>query len=165
MNTKDYKKLNNGTALKKVHADLWRQFAKYIRLRDLKRVNYGGYANISGYCISCNSIWQVEFYSDKSISNGRGWVAGHYFLSNLNASTRYDERNVHLQCSRCNTHLHGNLAEYKIKLIKKIGKDEFEKLEILKHKIKHYDIVELERLTDEYKLKCKLRANELQIKI
>lgn len=70
-------------------------------------------------CISCNKRYPAS-----------GMHAGHYRASTYSA-TRFDPRNVHGQCPRCNTHLHGNLIEYRINLVKKIGLEEVEAIEEL----------------------------------
>lgn len=50
--------------------------------------------------------------------------AGHFIHGRLD----FDERNIHTQCSYCNRHLHGNLGEYAIRLIKEIGQAGVRKL-------------------------------------
>lgn len=87
-----------------------KHFNKHIRERDCK----DGFGN----CISC----------DNNI-NLKGAHAGHYLSAGHNASMRFNENNVHLQCVRCNFHLHGNQANYRMGLIEKIGKEAVEKLE------------------------------------
>ena len=64
-------------------------------------------------------------------SCGSGDVAhaGHFFSVGAHPSVRFDEDNVHGQCIRCNNFLHGNLANYKDGLIKKIGIDRFNALD------------------------------------
>jgi hypothetical protein len=53
-------------------------------------------------CISCDRgpQWQGQ------------WHAGHYLTTGAMPSLRFDARNCHKQCSVCNNHLSGNLAEY-----------------------------------------------------
>jgi hypothetical protein len=133
----------------------------YIRLRDLIRVKFALY----GGCISCGKIWEVELFSDGSIMNGKKWHAGHYFLSDRNASVRFDEENIHLQCYYCNKSLSGNLAMYKQNLIKKIGIKRFESLEQRRNQIKKFNPFEIEELTEYYKQKAKIEAKRLGIKI
>lgn len=81
-------------------------FNAYIRWRDRELS-----------CVSCG-------YE----GTGRVWHASHYRPA-TNSKLRFDERNVHKSCSICNTHLSGNLAEYRKKLIEKIGLDQVEELE------------------------------------
>ena len=161
MKIKQYKKLNNTAALKKAHAKCKLYCHKYIRARDIKWSQVKGYYFI---CAACGKFFEVVLFSDKSIYNGKQMHASHYFDSEQYASVRYDERNIHLCCSQCNRHKHGNKEAYAIHLWSSL-KDDFHKLQIDKNKTKRWDIVELEKLADEYKLKLQLRSAELQIKI
>jgi hypothetical protein len=165
MKIKQYKKLNNTTELKKTHAKLTKWFNLYIRLRDLKRVEHKGFVEVWGRCCSCSHIWELELFSDGSIMNGKKWHCGHYWKSDRHESVRYDERNCALQCYHCNKNLSGNEANFQIYLKKKLGEEGFAQLTRDKNKTKKYNILELEQLTVEYKLKAKLQANKLQIKI
>ena len=72
-------------------------FHEYIRRRD---VNDNGY----GKCISC----------DKAIHFSES-DAGH-FISRGAMATRYDERNVNLQCRKCNRFEYGRQFEYSLKI-------------------------------------------------
>ena len=167
MKIKEYKKLNNTTALKKAHAKCKRWFNLYIRLKNLYlyRAFRDEQFNIYGRCCTCGDIWQVELFSDKSIMNGKKWHCGHYWKADRHASVRYDERNCGLQCYNCNKNLSGNESNFESYLRTVLGDKGFEQLKKDKDKIKHWNILELDPLADEYKLKAKLRANELQIKI
>lgn len=69
-------------------------------------------------CISCSKLYPAK-----------GMHAGHYLSAGHNAVVRLNENNVHAQCVRCNMHLHGNQANYRMGLIEKIGKEAVEKLE------------------------------------
>jgi len=55
--------------------------------------------------------------------------AGHYRPSGVNSATRYDENNINRQCAPCNQHLSGNLTNYRIGLIAKIGEESVVALE------------------------------------
>lgn len=72
-------------------------FHEYIRRRD---VNDHGY----GKCISCD---KVIHFSESD--------AGH-FISRGAMATRYDERNVNLQCRKCNRFEYGRQFEYSLKI-------------------------------------------------
>jgi len=74
-----------------------RAFNDYIRARD---------GNI---CISCGSTTAVSYH------------AGHYRTTAAASQLRFNEDNVHSQCSACNTHQSGNISPYRINLITKIG--------------------------------------------
>jgi hypothetical protein len=165
MKIKDYKKLNNVTALKKAHAKVTKWFNLYIRLKSLSWFKNTSHYGIVGECKTCGAVWEVELFSDKSIMNGKKWHCGHYWKSDSYASVRYDERNVALQCYNCNRNLSGNESNFETYLRKKLGDDGFEQLKIDRNKVKHWDIAELDKLADIYKLKAQLEANRLQIKI
>ncbi len=90
-------------------------FNTWIRLRDKGNL-----------CISCDKICKKE-------------NAGHYKSVGGFPELRFEPLNVHLQCEYCNTYLHGNLIEYRKRLIKKIGLEKAEWLE-KKHDPKKYTI-------------------------
>jgi hypothetical protein len=105
-------------------------FNKWIRLRD-NGLN----------CISCNKPAKKE-------------NAGHYRSVGGNPELRFEPLNNNLQCEYCNTYLHGNLIDYRINLIKKIGIKSVEWLEGF-HEPKHYTIVEIKEMKQLYKSKIK----------
>jgi hypothetical protein len=68
-------------------------------------------------CISCNA-------TKYTVS------CGHYFPSGKYKSVTFDEDNCHSQCwYNCNSKLSGNLIEYRVGLIKKIGIERLHALE------------------------------------
>ena len=162
MRIKEYKKLNNDTALKKAHSKCERLCHAAVRMRDIKRSKDGSYYFV---CIACNKKFDVTLFSDKSIYNGRSMHASHYFDSHGMQSVRYDLDNIHLSCSRCNRQLHGNKENYEINLRHKIGVDRFENLRAKAHRPYKFNIIELENMSDEFKMSAQLNANRLQIKI
>ena len=114
------------------HVKLAQQvFNKYIRLRDAGNV-----------CISCNK---------KPLKEN----AGHFYNANNHWSVRFDERNVHLQCEKCNQFLSGNLLNYQIGIEKRIGGERLLKLHELAHVIKKWTIEELQEINTVYKEKLK----------
>lgn len=87
---------------------LQKVFNTFIRLRDKDEP-----------CISCGTTSKTIKYD-----------AGHYFTVGGYPNLRFDEDNVHKQCSNnCNMKLSGNIIEYRPRLIKKIGEERFEALE------------------------------------
>jgi len=102
-------------------------FNRYIRLRDRDEP-----------CISCQRYHQGQYH------------AGHFKSIGSAGELRFIEANCHKQCSVCNNHKSGNVGEYKINLIKKIGADAVEWLEG-PHKAKKYTIEELKELTALYR--------------
>ena len=104
---------------------------KFVRLRDKDK-----------NCISCNQPLIGKF------------DAGHFFPA-TKASTRFDVRNISGQCVFCNRHKHGNLYQYHIRLLTKIGLKEFEDLERQSKKMKKWEKDELKDIIKLYKQKCK----------
>ena len=113
-------------------------FNKFIRLRDAGQ-----------NCISCNK---------KPLKEN----AGHFYNANNHWNVRFNELNVHLQCEYCNTHLHGNLIEYRTNLINKIRNSEFLILEAESKKTRKFSIDELKDLITVYKAKIKNFENNLK---
>jgi hypothetical protein len=67
---------------------------------------------------------------------------------------------VHKQCSACNNNLSGNLTEYRIHLIKKIGFAKVEELENNKE-ITRLDCEQLKAIEDDYKARNKQLEQDL----
>ena len=107
-------------------------FNKFIRLRD-KGQN----------CISCDA---------KIKGNGH---ASHFFSVGSNPALRFNEFNVHSSCSQCNTHLHGNLVEYSLRLPDRIGQGNYDKLIASRGDRLQLSIPEIELLKTIYKNKIK----------
>jgi predicted amidophosphoribosyltransferase len=68
---------------------------------------------------------------------GKGNQAGHFFPSGF-WGTRFDERNVHCQCYRCNIPLKGNMIAYYEFMENKYGKKIIEQLK----KQSHWTLIE-----------------------
>jgi len=111
-------------------------FNTYIRDRDKKDP-----------CISCGTTRQNIKYD-----------AGHFFSVGAFPNVRFDEDNVHRQCSNnCNVKLSGNIHEYRPRLIKKIGVERFEALELRARKTDlKLSIPEIKEKIEYYKQKTKL---------
>lgn len=77
--------------------------------------------------------------------------AGHYIASGKSKFLTFHEDNVHLQCEYCNTYLHGNLLDYRINLIEKIGLERVQYLEDNRNKTKKYTREELKEIMQKYK--------------
>lgn len=68
-------------------------------------------------CISCGTYDAQAFH------------AGHFLSVGASSYSRFDaDRNIHMQCSKCNLHLSGNLTNYEIGLVARIGAEEVDKL-------------------------------------
>jgi len=105
------KKSFNQTDKSKLKEKAQFYFNKFIRLRDKDLP-----------CISCDYDW-------KSNGTQRQAHASHYMSVSKSSKLRFNEYNVHKSCQICNTHLSGNLAEYRIRLIEKVGINKVEELE------------------------------------
>ena len=107
-------------------------FNAYIRARD---------AGLP--CISCG------------VPDGQGKRnACHYRPAGVNTALRFNEDNVFGGCERCNTYQSGNLVNYRIGLIKRIGIEKVEWLES-NHEIKKWSVSELKAIEAQYKAKLK----------
>ncbi len=68
-------------------------------------------------CISCGRHHEGQYH------------AGHYRTTAAAPELRFEPLNVHKQCAPCNNHMSGNIVEYRINLVKKIGVEAVEWLE------------------------------------
>jgi hypothetical protein len=161
MDAKKFKKIMNTDALQKAEERLRYWCHKYIILRDLIVMDNMTF----GICIACGKTIRVEFFSDRSMMNGKKFHASHLFDSQKYAATRFDERNLNLSCDYCNRHLHGNKENYQVNLLKKIEREEFESLVQLHYQMKKWTILEIESLKNYYKEKAKALAKEKNINI
>jgi len=98
-------------------------FNKWIRKRDKGKP-----------CISCGS--------------GKPEHAGHFYSAGHHNHLRFNEDNCHLQCIRCNYFLSGNLINYRIGLIKKIGIVKVTELDLIAaikraHKDDRFSLIEI----------------------
>lgn len=80
--------------------------------------------------------------------------AGHYRTVGSNPALRFEPLNCHRQCSPCNTQLSGNIVNYRIALIKRIGAEQVDWLEG-PHEPKKYTVEELKAMTAEYRAKTR----------
>ncbi|STY61393.1 Bacteriophage Lambda NinG protein [Mannheimia haemolytica] len=72
-----------------------------------------------------------------------------------NPELRFNEDNVNRQCSVCNNHKSGNIVNYRINLIEKIGLERVEFLERKDHPPLKLTIEQIKDLIKVYKAKCK----------
>ena len=84
-------------------------FHEYIRRRDAD--------NITGYC-NCISCGKKVHFTETD--------AGH-FIGRQHLITRYDERNVHAQCRKCNRFEYGRQYEYSITLGQELSQELLQK--------------------------------------
>ena len=93
-------------SLSQLKATAVRHFHKYIRLRDQGKP-----------CISCGKYTTLQ--------------AGHFYSAGHHPELKFDEDNVHGQCSRCNLYLSANLIPYADNLRDKIGIKKYERLKLI----------------------------------
>ena len=105
------KKNRDPDSIPALDAKLWKLFSKFIRRRDSDP-----HTGI-GFCITCGAP-----------RNWKGADAGH-FIGRQHKGTKFDERNVHLQCKPCNKWGHGEQALYAIEIDKRYGKGTADYLE------------------------------------
>jgi len=110
-----------------------RVFSLYIR----EKYSLNGYV----VCVTCGA--------KKSIKDIH---AGHY-IPRTHKSLRFNERNVHPQCSYCNTYLNGNLEEYKKYLINRYGEEVISYLESKKREIGKWGVYEFNKVKKKYEKK------------
>lgn len=113
-------------------------FNSYIRERDKHEP-----------CISCGATEQQTEYLKIS-----GWVASHYRSVGACPELRFDEMNVHKACVRCNSHLSGNIVEYRLGLIQRAGQNVVDYLEG-HHEPKNYTHDDLREIRDTYRRKAR----------
>lgn len=107
-------------------------FNAYIRKRDEKLP-----------CVSCGC--EVK----KNMAH-----ASHFKPANTYSYLRFDESNVHKSCSRCNLFLSGNLDQYRIRIVERIGQIELDRLD-KPNQVKNWTIEEYADIIATYKLKIK----------
>ena len=107
-------------------------FSLYIRLK---------HSDANGYC-RCISCGKVHFYKD--IQNG-------HYMSRRYMSTRFDENNCRPQCVACNIYNQGNIQMYRLGLIKQIGENNVNMVEVkARTTVKKYSDFEYSELIKYY---------------
>ncbi|MHC8299594.1 recombination protein NinG [Pseudomonas sp. ZS1P83] len=85
--------------------------------------------------------------------NGQ-WHAGHFKSVGGHPALRFEPLNAARQCAPCNTHKSGDLLNYRIELINRIGADLVDWLEG-PHEPKKYAVDELKAMTAGYRAKTR----------
>ena len=134
------------TSLSTLVKKLDKIYSKYMRLRDAMD---GGLTR----CISCGQIKPFDKMD-----------CGHFF-SRTHMSVRFDEDNTHSECSFCNRFSADHLIGYRENLIKKIGTQRFQLLEVKAHGTKKWSCFELEQLIKYYLALVKKLSDEKGIRI
>lgn len=102
-------------------------FNEWIRLRDADRP-----------CVSCGRHHEGQYH------------AGHYRSVGANPELRFEPLNVWKQCAPCNTHLSGNLVNYRLSLLQLIGEAQVEWLEG-PHSARKYTVDEIKTIKADYR--------------
>lgn len=111
------KVLERGASKKIIRPKLDRAFNDFIRARDFD------FSRGLGKCICCGGY----------VSWGSDWHAGHYWSKGANYDgIRWDEDNVHGQCKACNYYSGDAKIFYTRNLLKKIGQQRLDALDIKK---------------------------------
>ena len=133
-------KRKSKTPLVKAKGKLWELCKQLVRKRD-------GHS-----CVSCGKTGLV----------GKGWHTGHFRPSAAcGGFLRYNLRNLHSQCKRCNINLGGNGGAYSLALERKYGKEFVLQIEKDMQKIIKLDIIFVQNKIDEYTVLLELSTKKL----
>ena len=111
--------------------DTQQAFNAWIRARDAGQP-----------CISCGRHHEGQYH------------AGHYRTVGATPELRFEPLNAWKQCAPCNNHLSGNLINYRISLLQRIGEEKVAWLEG-PHEAKRYTVDELKAMTAKYRAKTR----------
>lgn len=146
VDTKTTQKKQNRRTSPNYVADMDKVFQYYIRLRD---VMPGGF----GRCISCNKIKPFNHLQ-----------AGHFF-SRRHFSVRWNEDNCNAECEYDNCWNGEHLLTYKENLIKKIGVQRFQMLEVASRQTRRWSDFEIKTMIKYYGEKVVQLASAKKIPI
>ena len=96
-------------------------------------------------CVSCGRHHQGQ------------WHAGHYRTVAGSPELRFEPLNVWKQCAPCNNHKSGDIVNYRIELVRRIGAEQVAWLEG-PHEPKRYSIEDLKAIAAE----CRAKLRELR---
>ncbi|MBJ8938548.1 recombination protein NinG [Citrobacter koseri] len=105
-------------------------FNRYIRIRDEGKP-----------CVSCGS----PLTGKSNYLTGSAIDASHYRSRGAASHLKFNVFNVNSACTRCNRQLSGNVVEYRIRLIERIGLERVERLEA-DNEPRRFDIPYLQRI-------------------
>lgn len=136
---------NKNKSLSKWIQEAQVEINSYVRVRDHDKA-----------CISCNRL-----PGDIHL-RGSAFHAGHYRGRGSAPHLRFYLPNIQKQCAYCNEHLSGNVVEYRIGLIKRIGIDKVEAIEV-NNGYKKFTREDCERIKRIFKKKTRMRKKRLGI--
>ena len=137
---KTSKKRKKSPSLSDLEKTLDKVFSQYVRQKDC---DAGGTVE----CVTCNQL----FYWKET-------DCGH-FIKRQYRSVRWDERNVGVQCTRCNHYMGGRQDDFSRYIIKTYGYSAYDELMRLKYQTMKFSRLEILEKIDEYKEKLE-RLNE-----
>lgn len=94
----------------------------------------------------------VECYTCGKTLHWKEAHAGH-FVPRHHTGTRWDERNLRVQCVGCNLFGNGKIDVFAAKLQRELGNDILQELQRAKVTITKISTMEMERLIEDYKWK------------
>lgn len=121
--------------------DIQRVFNKFIRLRDTDDTGFG----------KCYTCGKTGHYKEMD--------AGH-FIPSTKTIHRFNHKNVHLQCKRCNMYLRGNLIPYTLRMENDYGTEVVDELLATQSNVLKLNQTERNELYDHYHSCCKLLEGE-----
>lgn len=116
--------------------DTQQAFNAWVRARDASKP-----------CISCGRHHEGKY------------DAGHYRTVGSNPALRFEPLNCHKQCVPCNQHKSGDIVNYRMSLVLRIGQDKVDWLEG-PHEPQRYTIDDLKAIKAEYRAKLKQLLGE-----
>lgn len=149
-----YANKKRGQTVKKIH----NEFKKKFKQSDISFRKKQAQTAFNGYirkrdeskpCISC----------DKINNGSHQRHASHYRSVGACPELRFNELNVHASCAQCNSMKSGNIIEYRIRLITKLGEKKVIWLESQNYARK-YTCEDYSEIEKEYKLKLKELSDE-----
>ena len=106
-------------------------FNEWVRLRDVDLP-----------CVSCGRHHEGQYHS------------GHYRTVGGNPELRFEPLNAWKQCAPCNNHKSGDIVNYRIELVKRIGVEKVDWLEG-PHEPKRYTVEDLKAIKADYRAKAR----------
>ena len=106
-------------------------FNEWVRLRDVDLP-----------CVSCGRHHEGQYHS------------GHYRTVGGNPELRFEPLNAWKQCAPCNNHKSGDIVNYRIELVKRIGVEKVDWLEG-PHEPKRYTVEDLKAIKADYRAKSR----------
>lgn len=112
--------------------DLQQVFNQFIRLRDAHKG-----------CVSCGKPLRDKY------------DAGHFYSVGSYPNLRFTETNCFGQCVECNQHKHGNLLEYRERILTRITQEQLDELVRIKDLPLRLPLPDIKELIQTYKTKIK----------